>query len=586
MSPYTRLGDWTLYRRLFREARPLWKHLAALLVLGLLAAPLALLFPIPLQIVVDCVIGDEPAPDYLTNWLLTSWTQDGEALLYLCAVGLVVIAIVTLVRRYFYWVYYSWTSEHLVRNFRAKLLGHLQRLSLAFHQRNKTSDLLYRAQVDVYAIQSVVMEGMLTMMPLLAKVVLLLIVTAQIDATLVGIALLGAPVVFVLVEMFRRALRRRWRTAHESDSAALSIVSESLNAIRVVKAYGLESRQQAAHIEKNRSAINDQMGAVRARNALGFLMGMAAAIGGALVLVVGTRHVLQGKITLGELLMALTYLSQLYAPIRALGASVADLQSALARVSRVYDVFDEEPEILDAVHPKRLDRARGDVSLRDVRFGYGDGRHVLDAVSAEIPAGSCVGVAGRTGSGKSTLLSLLPRFYDPLSGSVSLDGVDIRSIALADLRRQFAIVQQDPVLFSGSIVDNIIVGDVHASREQVEDAARRASAHAFISAMPEGYDTQVGERGVKLSGGERQRVAIARAFLRDAPILILDEPTSALDVDTEREILGALKRLMEGRTTFIIAHRRSTLNSADRCLLVERGHVRVVKGPFDDVPLA
>jgi len=271
--------------------------------------------------------------------------------------------------------------------------------------------------------------------------------------------------------------------------------------------------------------------------------------------------------------MIIAYLTQLYGPLNAIGNKIISLQPYVASIKRAFELLDEVPDVAERPHARPLKRATGAIEFRDVGFAYDRENLVLDGVSFVIEAGTRLGIAGRTGAGKSTLMSLLMRFYDPSAGQILLDGVDLRDYKLADLRHQFAIVMQEPVLFSTSIAENIAYGRPGASFQDIVTAAKVANAHDFIVALPNGYDTLVGERGLRLSGGERQRIALARAFLKDAPILILDEPTSAIDVATEALIMEAMQRVMAGRTTLMIAHRLSTLEVCDARLVIEHGHL-------------
>ena len=280
-----------------------------------------------------------------------------------------------------------------------------------------------------------------------------------------------------------------------------------------------------------------------------------------------------GVLTLGQLTVVMAYLTQLYSPLETLTQKFTDLQGSLAGAERAFALLDEQIDVDDRPGARPLVRARGEIELRDVHFAYEPGQPVLAGASAHIPAGTRVGLVGRTGAGKTTLVNMLTRFHDPTQGAVLLDGVDLRDLKLADLRRQFAIVLQEPILFSTTIAENIAYGRPDATREQIEAAARAADAHGFIAALPAGYDTEVGERGMTMSGGQRQRVALARAFLKDAPILILDEPTSAVDMKTEASIIDAMERLMAGRTTFIVAHRLATLAHCDRVYAVQDGRL-------------
>jgi len=300
------------------------------------------------------------------------------------------------------------------------------------------------------------------------------------------------------------------------------------------------------------------------------------ATGTAVVLFIAARHVQTGRITLGELVLVMSYLAMLYAPLQAVSQSVASLQGSLVSAGRAFELLDQVPEVVEKPDAKELQRARGDVQLENVSFAYTPDRQALSGISFNVPAGSRVGIEGTTGAGKSTLMSLLLRLYDPSDGRILLDGVDLRDFKVKDLRSQFAIVLQDPVLFSSSIGENIAYGSPDATQDEIVAAAKAANAHDFISRLPEGYDTEAGERGVQLSGGERQRISIARAFLRNAPILILDEPTSSVDVKTEAAILEAIERLMRDRTTFMIAHRLTTLDICDMRIRIDRGELASV----------
>jgi ATP-binding cassette subfamily B protein len=333
-----------------------------------------------------------------------------------------------------------------------------------------------------------------------------------------------------------------------------------LGAVRVVKAFGQEGREENRFYEYANRSLWTQLRAVFLETGFGILIAMTIGIGTAAALFVGVRHVQSGVLSLGNLLVVMAYIAQLYKPLETLSKKVGTLQSSLASAERAFALLDEPPDVPEKKPARRLHGARGGVVFRHVDFAYSPERSVLRDITFEVAPGTSVGISGPTGAGKTTLVSLLPRFYDPTAGQILFDGVDLREYRLADLRSQFAIVLQEPVLFSASIAENIAYGRPNASKEEIIAAAQGANAHEFIINLSEGYRTTVGERGMRLSGGERQRISIARAFLRNAPVLILDEPTSAVDTASESAIVDAMERLMQNRTTFMIAHRLSTLS--------------------------
>jgi ATP-binding cassette subfamily B protein len=351
----------------------------------------------------------------------------------------------------------------------------------------------------------------------------------------------------------------------------LAVIQETLGALRVVKAFGQEDRQSRQFARQAGEGVRAKVRLAMVEGAAGVLVGLTTALGMALVVYLGVSHVREGVLSLGALLLIAGYLGQLYAPLRTLSRKVSSVQSHLVSAERAFALLDQPGDVPERADARPLRRARGDVVFQHVSFGYEPPSRFCDALAIE--TGTRVTITGTTGAGKTTLVSLLTRFYDPTAGEILLDGEDLRAYRLADLRDQFAIVLQQPVLFSTTIAENIAYGRPGAAAHEIEAAARAANAHDFIVALPHGYDTPVGERGMRLSGGERQRVALARAFLKDAPILILDEPTSSVDVGTEAAILEALERVMRGRTVFLITHRPSTLLGWDVHLHFQHGRL-------------
>lgn len=569
-SSYT---DYTLYRRLLRQARPYWVHITGIFLLSLLSTPLTLLTPLPLKIAVDSVLGTEPLPGFFTALLPAGLMLSKTTLLAFAAGLLVIITLLSQLQALGSSLLSTYTGEKLVLGFRAQLFQHVQRLSSSYHDLKGTSDSTYRIQYDTVAIRYIAIDGVIPFITATFTVVSMLYVTLRLDWQLALIALTVSPLLFLIARLYRRNLRQRSRQVKKLESAAMSVVQEVLAALRVVKAFGQEDREQGRFVRQSSEGMRARIRLSLAEGGLGLLLGLTTAIGTATVLFVGIRNVQSGTLTLGELLLLMSYLSQLYSPLKTISKKIASLQSHLASAERAFSLLDQAPDVFERPNARPITRAEGAVVLRDVSFSYDSAQPVLDDISLDIPAGTRVGIAGKTGAGKTTLMNLLTRFYDPTEGQILLDGIDLREYKLADLRNQFSIVLQDSVLFSTSIAENIAYACPGASEAEIVEAARAANAHDFIVSLPDGYETQVGERGMRLSGGERQRIALARAFLKDAAILILDEPTSSVDMKTESGIMEAMERLMHGRTAFMIAHRLSTLENCDVLLVIEDGQL-------------
>jgi ATP-binding cassette subfamily B protein len=497
----------------------------------------------------------------------------GDALLFFSAALVVAIAFLNHLQTSASAVLRTYTGEKLVLAFRAKLFRHAQRLSLSYHDTKGTTDSTYRIQYDAPAIEWILIDGASPFITAAFTLCGMLYVAGQIDAQLALVALAIAPVLWLIAWAYRDRLRKRWNEVYQLQSSAISVVQEVLAAVRVVRAFGQEEREHDRFVRRSSQSVWVRIRIAFAEGGFGLLVGLTIAAGTAAVLFIGTRHVQSGVLTLGGLLMVMTYIVQLYGPLQTLSSMAAHVQASLASAERAFSLLDEAPDVAERPDAVALARSAGAVAFDHVSFAYDSKHAVLDDVSFAVAPTSRVGVTGVTGAGKSTLVSLLTRFYDPTGGRILLDGVDLRDYKLADLRNQFAIVLQETVLFSTSIAENIAYANPGASFDAILAAAKAANAHDFIARLPEGYETAVGERGMRLSGGERQRIALARAFLKNAPILILDEPTSAVDVKTESLIMEAMDRLMQGRTTFIITHRPSMLKNCNVRVEVENGRL-------------
>ena len=577
-------SDLAIYRRLLSQTKQYWPHLGLLFGLGLLKTPLSLLTPLPLKIVVDHILESQPFPAFLGNMIPQSFLNSPNGLLIAAVILVVIIQLIIYLNSTAIWIHNTYTGEKLVLDLRSKLFRHIQRLSLSYHHVKGTSDSLYRVQYDAPAVRYIIIDGIFPFVTSGVLLISMIYVTARIDLELALVALSIIPILFVLTVICRKRLRNQWSDVKHHESSAMSVIQETLASVRVVMAYGQEDREHNRFLGRSRKGLKGHVQVAYLSALYDLLVGITMAAGTAAVLYLGVIHVQQEILTLGELLIVMTYLSQLYSPLVTISKNITTLQSSLVGARRTLELLDESPDVKEKPHGKRLMRARGHFRFVDVCFSYRKHQPVLKNLNVEIPAGSCVGIIGKTGAGKSTLLSLLVRFYDCGGGRIILDGHDIRDYRLTDLRNQYAFVLQEHILFSATLAENIAYAKPQATEEEIVKAAKAANAHEFIVDLPQGYATQVGEGGMLFSGGQRQRIALARAFLKDAPILILDEPTSAVDPKTESLILDAIKRLLKGRTAFIIAHRESTLKYCDMLMRMESGTLVLLETPAEALP--
>ncbi|HEV3480020.1 MAG TPA: ABC transporter ATP-binding protein [Gaiellaceae bacterium] len=558
------------YRTLLAYAWPYRRGWAAIAVATLLTTAVGLLGPWPMKLLVDNVLGDKPLPAELAS--LPGVGSPETLLLWVVAGGLAVFAAAAAldVALTYLWIR---VGQSLVYDLARDLFARLQRRSLLFHRRTPVGDSLSRVTDDSWCVHTVVDELVFTPGHAIVAGTGVVLVMVHLSPFLTLVAFVVAPLMVLASLALGRPIRRAGKRLRAAEIEIQSHVQQTFAGIPVVQAFGQEQRHHARFQRLAGAAIRAQFRTVLAGGLNGLASGFVTACGTALFLWLAAREVLAGNLTIGGLLVFAAYVAVLHEQFDALTGIYSKLQETRASIDRVADILNAEPEVRDRPGARRLTRVRGHVSIERVTFGYEPTRPVLQDVSLEARPGETVAIVGPTGAGKSTLVSLVPRFFDPQQGRVTLDGDDVRDLQLRSLRDQVALVLQESFLFPVSIAENVAFGSPDATRLQIERAARAAGAHEFVTRLPHGYDTVVGERGTTLSGGERQRIAIARALLKDAPILILDEPTSALDAETEHALLGALERLMEGRTTFVVAHRPSTIRHADRVVALEGGQL-------------
>jgi ABC-type multidrug transport system fused ATPase/permease subunit len=557
--------------RVLKYLKPHWR--AALFSVGatVTLSLTALLDPWPLKILFDSVLSTHPLPDVLQPIL--GPLADDRLLLAVVVVlfgfGLTLFGnALKVVNSHVE----TRLTQGMVLDFRSDLFQHAQRLSLAYHDKRPSGALIYAINFQANSA-----AGLVTALLPLAQsgltLVGMFVITLGISPRLALLSLTVVPFLHLAVGHYVKRIQPRLRQVRNLEAESLSIIHEAISMLRVILAFGREDLEYRRFRRQGEQAVTGRVGVTVRQTAFSLAVNTTTAAGTALVLGFGVFEILQGRLTGGELLVVLSYVASIYKPLEAITNTVSSLQERFIALEMAFALLDTEPRIRDHPEPVAVSRARGEVTYEAVDFAYDGRSRTLQGASFRVAPGQLLGIVGPTGAGKSTLVSLLPRFYDPSGGRVLLDGLDIRRIRLRDLRRQISIVLQEPLLFSGTIAENIRYGRLTATMEGVEAAARAANAHEFISALPEGYDTQVGEKGVALSGGERQRIAVARAFLKDAPILILDEPTSSIDSRTEGVILDALDRLMSGRTTLMIAHRLSTIRNPDLILVLDHGRI-------------
>jgi ATP-binding cassette, subfamily B, bacterial len=566
---------------------PYKKRVALLVVLLVSEIGLGALQPWPLAIVIDYVLtplnmGGKAFPAWLQPWI-DGLTRNNRVMLLVAVViaGVVLQLVNQLVSAYATQVQVD-TGQRMVYDLRGRLFGHLTGLGLHHHITTSTADAVYRVDVDAYAIENLVMSGIFPLATSIMSLTVMFAILLRMNVTIALLSLTVVPFMYLCLRYYTSTLVNREERVKELESKLLERLYETFGAMRLVKSFAREAHELKRYASAGSTTMNARIAITWQQSLFSVVVTTITILGTALVVIVGGVLVMRGRLTVGGLYVVINYLGAVYGPLSAIAHTTGQLQGAMAGAKRVRAMFALIPETIDA--PGAIDAVavKGEVAFEDVGFSYPDGTKVLHDIAFQAKPGQMVALVGLTGAGKTTLVSLIPRFYDATAGRVLIDGVDVRKYRVRSLRETISIVLQDPVLFSGTIADNLRYGRLDATRQDIEDAARAAHAHQFIARLPKGYDTEVAEAGGGLSGGERQRLSVARAILKNAPILILDEPTSSLDAISEEIVFAALRRLRAGRTTIVIAHRLSTVRDADRILVLDDGRI-AAQGRHDEL---
>ena len=554
----------------FQDARNYRWQLLLLAALSCAEVSLRILLPWPMKAVVDDVLGNRGVPSWLA-WMPGPSPSPERLLLEVVAAGFLVqvahqAVLMLHTRRY------SRTGHEITRDLRERLFAHLQGLSLRHHSKTPVGDSVYRLESDTVCLEKMLLGGVLPLVFSTLTLVVMFGILMSVNVSLALVSLSVVPFLFVWIRWSARFIRPGAERTRVLESRMSARLHESFAAIRLVKSYGREPYEGRRFSGDATAAMQARVGLSSRQALFSSVVGALTVLGTSLVILTGGLLVLKGRLTVGDLLVALAYLGFVYGPLSGIANTSGTLQEAFASAERVRAVLRLSPEVREPPNAFAPPRLTGRIEYRNVSFAY-DGQPILRDITFTAQPGEFVAIVGPSGSGKTTLVSLLPHFYEASSGEVLIDGVDVRRYRLSTLRDQIGIVLQEAVVLSGSIRANLRYGNLHATEAQIEAAARAANAHEFVTMLPDGYDTVLGYSGGGISGGQRQRLSMARAFLKDAPILILDEPTSALDTMSERLVIDALRRLHHGRTTFVIAHRLSTVRGADRILVLDAGRL-------------
>lgn len=555
----------TLYLRILSYIKPYMHRLIFAMFCTIMAAAGNLYIPWIIKDMIDEVLADKNGT--MLNWIAAS-----------------IIAIFVVRGLFWYGQNYlmSYVGQSVIIDIRAAVFKKLQRLSVSFYDKNKTGTIMSYVTNDVNALQSAMVENTIEMITegfiLIGSVVAMI----YLDWRLTLFTVCTFPVVLRFMEFFGKKIRKTGGRIQECTADITSVLQESVASARVIKSFVREDYEVDRFDVENRANFRANMKNAQLMATLTPVVELVAAIGVTMIIWYGGNNVINGTITAGSLVAFLTYAVNISNPIKRLTRVIGNIQKALAAAQRVFMIIDMPEEIAESRDAKQLPEVSGKVEFQNVSFAYDDKGNVITDLSFSVKPGEVIAIVGPSGAGKSTIANLLPRFYDVNKGDIKIDGHSVREVTLDSLREQVGIVPQETMLFNGSVYNNILYGRLDATKEEIEAAAKAANAHDFIMQLTDGYETKLGDRGVNLSGGQRQRIAIARAILKNPRILILDEATSALDTESERVVQEALDRLMVGRTSFVIAHRLSTVKNADKILVLEKGNL-VESGTHDEL---
>jgi ATP-binding cassette subfamily B protein len=565
-----------------RLIRPYWKQLALAFVAVVGETFSDVLEPWPIKIVIDNILQSKKLPGWLAGLVSGASGQNKLAVLNFAVAAVAGIAVVGAISSYVEKYLTTSVSQWVTHDLRRTLYNHIQRLSLAEYDKTQTGDLISRVTSDINAVQDFINSALLGIVVNVLTLVGMAGVMFYINWRFTLIALSIAPALFAVVYYLTRRIKKASREVRKKESELVSIVQEVLTSVRVVKAFAREDFEVTRFESQSLENVETALEARSIKAKLSPIVDVMVAAGTCLVLAYGARLALSGQISAGVLIVFLLYLGKMYKPMRDLSKSTDTVSKAIVGYERIEEVLEIEARVRDLPGARKAPRFKGKIEFDHVNFAYDDKIPVLKDMSFEIETGQVAAIVGPSGVGKTTIISLIPRLYDPQSGTIKIDGVDIRRYKLKSLREQISFVLQETLLFHTSVWENIAYGKPDASPDQIIRAAKEANAHEFIVQLSEGYGTMVGERGVTLSGGQRQRIAIARAIVRNTPILVLDEPTTGLDSSSEQAVIEALERLMKGKTCIVVAHHLSTIRHADVIFVVKESEL-VEKGTHDQL---